>query len=129
LNAERTNETRVLDAIEGTDYREGDKIYVFFKTPEELCLREKFDGTYDTDILLDKLHSTLEIFDTILDVELFPNFSLKRNRDLLGDLPALSTPAPKKKTTQVILKKASEIETVKPSQSKAEFPSGFWQTR
>lgn len=84
LNGERTNETRVLEAIGDRDVSEGDKIYVFFKTPTELCLRENFDGTYCVDTLLGKLYDTLCIFETIIDVSLFPNFSLQRNRELIG---------------------------------------------
>lgn len=85
LSAVRTNERRVLEALDGSDYVEGDKVFMFFKTPEQLCLKEKFDGTYDIDILLDKLWSTLAVFETILDIDLFPNFSLKRNRMRLSD--------------------------------------------
>ncbi len=83
LTSPRTNETRVLDALSGSDYREGDKFYVFFKTEEELCLRERFDGTYCVDTLLSKLYETIKIFHTIIDVDLIPNFSLKRNKGLL----------------------------------------------
>lgn len=83
LNSDRTNETRVLDAIGDTPVQEGDKVYVFFKTPEELCLRENFDGTYDRDILLGKLYDSLCVFETVIQVDLFPNFALKRNIEML----------------------------------------------
>jgi hypothetical protein len=91
LNPERTNEQRVLDALEDSDSNEGDKVYMFFRTPEELCLRENFDGTYDVDILLKKLYKTLEVFETVIDIDLFPNFSLVRNRPLLGIDPKKKT--------------------------------------
>lgn len=84
LEAGRTNEKRILDAIGDREVQEGDKIYVFFRTPEELCLRENFDGTYCRDTLLEKLYSTIEIFALVLDTDLFPNFALKRNRALLN---------------------------------------------
>lgn len=90
LHGERTNETRVLDAIGQKSVQEGDKVYMFFKTDTELCLRENFDGTYDRDTLLSKLYKTLEVFDTIIQLELFPNFSLKRNRELLTEGPKVS---------------------------------------
>lgn len=109
LNPERTNERRVADALEDSEATEGDKVYMFYKTPTELCLREKFDGTYDVDTLLDKLYSTLTIFETVLHIDLYPNFTLQRNRELLG----LQT-----KKKQV---------TTTPKQS--HFPEGFWNTR
>lgn len=84
LNPERTNEERVLEALEDADVNEGDKVYMFNRTPTELCLREDFDGSYDVDCLLKKLYNTLAVFGTIIDMELFPNFTLQRNRELLG---------------------------------------------
>jgi len=83
LTSDRTNETRVLEAIGDTPVQEGDKVYVFFKTPEELCLRENFDGTYDRDILLGKLYDSLCVFETVIQTDLFPNLSLKRNQYLI----------------------------------------------
>lgn len=117
LTSDRTNETRVLDALRGTDFREGDKVYLFFKTPEELCLREKFDGAYCVDTLLGKLYDTLTVFDTVIDVDLFPNFSLKRNRDRL-----VLSKAPEIKP--MVTSKASKV----PNKA-GTFPEGFWQTR
>lgn len=84
LNPERTTERRILDAIKDANLNEGDKFFVFFKTEEELCLMENFDGTYCKFTLLGKLFDTIKIFSNILDIELFPNYSLKKNRKLLG---------------------------------------------
>lgn len=86
LNPERTNESRVLDALKGTTYSEGDRVWLFFRTDEEYCLRENFDGTYCKLTLLGKLYDTVCIFSNLLDVDLFPNYSLKRNQSLIGDL-------------------------------------------
>jgi hypothetical protein len=94
LTSDRTNETRVLDAIGETPVQEGDKVYVFFKTPEELCLRENFDGTYCRDTLLGKLYDSLCVFETVIQTDLFPNFSLKRNIEMLVG------PQPKKPRTK-----------------------------
>lgn len=85
LEPGRTNEERVKDALEMDEVSEGDKVFLFFKTPEELCLRENFDGTYDKDKLFRKLYDTLCVFETLIDVDLFPNYSLKRNKELLCD--------------------------------------------
>ena len=79
LNPERTNEARVKEALRGRKVEEGDKIFVFFQTPEKLTLVEDFNGNYDKATLYKKLYKTLEIFSTLIDVDIFPNYSLKRN--------------------------------------------------
>jgi DNA polymerase I len=87
LNASRANEQKVKDAIEGTEYVEGDRAYFFFRNDTSQCLVERFDGDYDKSRLFEKLYKTAEIFDTILPVkELFPNYKLKRNKKLLESL-------------------------------------------
>lgn len=82
LESKRTNETKVVDCIQGTEYVEGDRILTFYKEDESLCLLERFDGkNYSIDKLLGKLYDTACIFETILDVNnLFLNYKLKRNK-------------------------------------------------
>lgn len=84
LDPERPLEDRVKDALDLETVSEGDKVFLFYKSPTELCLREEFDGTYDVDRLYSKLFDTLCIFETLIDVDVFPNFSLKRNKELLS---------------------------------------------
>lgn len=84
LSPERANEARVLKALEGTSLNEGDRALLFFKTEEEYSLLEKFDGTYCKKTLLSKLYKTLLIFSTVIDTDLFPNYSLVRNMKSLG---------------------------------------------
>ena len=80
LNAQRTNEQKVKDIIEGTEISEGDKIRVYFKPDGTLSLQENFDGIYCKKRLLKKLFDTAQVFDSILPVdELYKNYSLKRN--------------------------------------------------
>jgi DNA polymerase elongation subunit (family B) len=88
LNPKRTNEQRVWDAITSAkrQVQEGDKIFVYFKTETELALRETFDGAYSKTKLLEKLFKTAKIFETILDMDKFPNLKLKKNRGLLEEL-------------------------------------------
>ena len=90
LNPKRTNEQRVWNAIQAgkKQVQEGDKIYVYFKSDTELALSETFDGTYSKKKLLGKLFKTAEIFKPILDMEKFPNLTLKRNQGLLEELTA-----------------------------------------
>jgi hypothetical protein len=86
LNPDRTNEQRVADAIKNASVNEGDKVYLFNVTPTELCVREDFKGVYCVDTLLGKLYDTLSIFETVIDISIVPNFTLKRNKKLLDDL-------------------------------------------
>jgi len=86
LNPERTNESRVLDAIENSDYREGDKIRVYFTLDGSLKLEENWNNDHDTTKLVEKLFKTVKIFETVLDIEAFPNFKLKRNQELLKSI-------------------------------------------
>jgi DNA polymerase I len=83
LNPERTNEQRPADALVGSEFSEGDKVFMFYKTPEKLCLLQNFDGIYDKSILLSKLYKTMSVFDTVLDISLIPNLSNKCNADLI----------------------------------------------
>jgi DNA polymerase elongation subunit (family B) len=86
LNPERLNEEKVLDAIEGTEYVEGDKIRVYFTTSKSLKLEEKWEKDHDVDTLLNKLHSTVKVFDSVLDIKQFPNYKLKKSKVLLTNL-------------------------------------------
>lgn len=87
LEGERTNESKVRDAIEGTEISEGDRCYMFYKEDNSLCLVEQFDGNYNKDRLLKNIHDTVCVFDTILDCKtLFPNYALKKNKAKLEEL-------------------------------------------
>lgn len=79
LKPERTNEQRIKEAIGQKEVNEGDKIFVFFEECDKLCLVENFNGKYCRKTLHKKLFKTLEIFSTLLDVSIFPNYALKRN--------------------------------------------------
>jgi len=83
LTSERTNESKVRDAIEETDYVEGDRIYCYFKTDNSLALIEDFDGDHSKSKFLEKLHKTAQRFSTILDTKIFPNYSLKKHQNQL----------------------------------------------
>lgn len=97
LNAKRLNEQKVKDAIVGTEYGEGDKIRVYFKSDDILCLQEKFDGDYHKPRMLEKLYNTALLFDTILVTEdLFVNHSLVKNYNILDP----SSIKPRKKRTK-----------------------------
>ena len=86
LEGTRTNETKVVDAIEGTDYKEGDRVYTFYRPDESLCLLENFDGEYDRMKLVKKIHTATKTFSTVIDIGLFTNYSLKKNKEALDKL-------------------------------------------
>lgn len=86
LEGTRTNETKVVDAIKGTDYKEGDRVYTFYKPDESLCLLENFDGEYDRMKLVKKIHTATKTFSTVIDIGLFTNYSLKKNKEALDKL-------------------------------------------
>lgn len=93
LTNERTNEVQIRNAIAGSEYKEADKIWLFFKSDDTLCLAENFDGDYNREKLLKKLYMTVQVFENVLPVkDLFINYSLKRNKKLLEELcPQLTT--------------------------------------
>lgn len=87
LDAERTNEQKVLDAIEDTDYTIGDKILVYFNKEKELKLLEKWNNDHDEPTLLGKLYKTTLIFENVIAKDKFKNYSLKRkNQSELKEL-------------------------------------------
>ncbi len=86
-NSARTQEENIRDVIEGTEYKEADKIFVFYDADDNMCLKENFKGSYSKDRLLKKLYSTAKIFDTIINVKsTFLDYSLKRNKKALEEL-------------------------------------------
>lgn len=83
----RTNETKVKDAVQGTDYRVGDKLFLFYKEDDSLCLIENFTGDYNRKRLYKRVQDTVWIFANVLPVEeLFLDYSLKKNKKALEDL-------------------------------------------
>lgn len=86
FTSERSNETKVKDAIRGSNYREGDKVWTFFKSDGSLCLMENYDGDYDADAMYKKVFRSAEFFTNVLPAELFVNYSLKRSKKELEQL-------------------------------------------
>lgn len=86
LNPERTNEQKILDAIGDKTVQEGDKIYVFFRKDESLCLLENFSGDYDEMVLVEKLWKTLKVFENVIDFAQFPKYHLKKNKAALVEI-------------------------------------------
>ena len=84
--SKRKNETNLLDAIRGTEYVEGDRVHVYFKSDGTLKLAEHFDGDYDKDRLYYKFFTCAQRFATVMDMSSFLNFKLKRNKSKLLEI-------------------------------------------
>ena len=88
LNPKRTNEQKVLDALNGKKVQEGDKVYVYFDVNKALKLQENFKGDHSIDHLLTRIYKTVEIFKNALNIKDFPNYALKKNKEALENLLA-----------------------------------------
>lgn len=82
----RENEAKIIRAIQGTDYVEGDKVYCFYDENDELVLVENFKGSYNKTKFLEKLYKCLDRFQSVLDLSQFLNYKLKKNRQKLEEL-------------------------------------------
>jgi hypothetical protein len=86
LESERTNESKIRDALEGSEYVEGDRIYCYFRKDDSLCLVENYKNNYNKERLYKKLHNTALRFATILDKTQFVNYSLKKSKKILEEI-------------------------------------------
>lgn len=86
LRGIRLNETNVWDAIKHRPFQEGDKIYLYYKNDKTYGLSDEFVGDYSKESLLKQLHSVTKVFANILDIEMFLNYSLKRNKKYIEAL-------------------------------------------
>lgn len=99
--------TKIRTALGKKAVSEGDKVYLFYKEDGSLCLRENFAGECDKSVLMGKLRDTLEAFGKVIDAELFPDFTLKRNKELLVEL--MPVPAPKDDWKEVACQNITNI--------------------
>lgn len=90
--SERANETKIIDAIKDTEYKEGDKVLLYFTKDDKLKLVEDYQNDHDPAQLLGRLYSVSKIFTGkdkntlgIIPKETFVNFSLKKNFKLLEE--------------------------------------------
>jgi DNA polymerase elongation subunit (family B) len=83
----RTNESKVYDAILHVNKQQGDKVYLYFKKDKSLGLSEEFNGTdHDEMKLLASIQSTLKTFLNVLNLDLFPKYALKKNKNMLQSI-------------------------------------------
>jgi DNA polymerase elongation subunit (family B) len=84
--SERANETKVKDALVGSNYREGDKIYTFYLPDGSLCLAENFTGVYDKLKMCERVYKSIQVFDSVIDIDSMINYKLKKNQKALDEL-------------------------------------------
>ena len=98
LNPERTNEQKVFNAIEGSEYKEGDKIYVYYTPDGALKLQENYIKDHDPQVFLKKLFKTIEIFKNVLNISPFLNYSLVKNMNIAREIAGLAPIIKEKKS-------------------------------
>lgn len=82
-SSERANESKIKDAIDGTEYKESDKIWTYFRPDGSLGLMEKYNFDYDKSKMLEKVFKSVNIFENVLPEDIFINYKLKKNVDKL----------------------------------------------
>lgn len=89
INGIRANETKKVDAVVGKDLQMGDKFYVYTTIDEKLKCQEDWVNDHNPNKLMKRIFDTMKIFGNILDIKLFPNYTLKKNKLLLNNLLSL----------------------------------------
>lgn len=82
----RENEQKLLRAVAGGEFKEGDKVYVYPKEDGELGLAINFSNDHNKNKFYEKLFKTVKRFETIIDVKSCLNYSLKKNQKALQEL-------------------------------------------
>jgi DNA polymerase elongation subunit (family B) len=77
LKGTETTARKMRAAIGTKHVQEGDKLHVFFKEDESLCLLENFNGDFSRNKLYEKIYKTLCIFDTLFSMDMICDFSKK----------------------------------------------------
>jgi hypothetical protein len=96
LNPKRTTEQKILNALEGKKMQQGDKIYVFFKQDESLCLQENWNNNHHPVKLMASLYNSLNTFKNVLDMTQFPKYHLKSYKIQCQLAEVLGNPIPEK---------------------------------
>ncbi len=105
IKSQRTNELRVRLAIKNeVGVQQGDKFWMFYLPNGNLCLDKNFNGEYDRNKLLEQLYKTAEVFETILPMDLFINYSLQVNYyPFIGEEKPKRVQKPRKVTNKLTL--------------------------
>jgi DNA polymerase I len=91
LNPQRTNEQKILDAINPTEVEMGDKLLFYFDENSALKQPKDWKNDHHRGKMVSKLYKTLEIFDEVLDMTQFKKYHLK-NKKIQEELQKLIIP-------------------------------------
>lgn len=80
LNAGRTREKKMLEAIQGNDIQMGNKFWVYSTIDDKLKLQENWSNDHNPIQLSKRVYNTLEIFENILNLTNFPKYHLKNKK-------------------------------------------------
>jgi len=80
LNPKRTQEQKILDALQGYEYSEGDKKYFYTKQDDSLGLIEGFNNDHNKEKLLSRIYNTFKIFENVIDMNDIPKYHLKTKK-------------------------------------------------
>lgn len=83
MTSDRKQEVDVRNAIKDTNYKEGDKVWVFKNTEDTMTLAEKWCYNENKEHLAKRCYNTLLILKEVIDKKDFTNYSLKsKQKDL-----------------------------------------------
>lgn len=87
MTSERTNESKVRDALKDENMSEGDKVYLYTTKNDELKLTKHWiKGDENPNQLIKRIWNTLNIFKEILDMSKFTKYHLKTKKKELLEL-------------------------------------------
>ena len=98
LNPSRTNEQKVLDALEGFPVQEGDKVWLYTavdpEDPEKTVLRLSERYSYDAARwhYVKRVYNTIKILESILDIDDYPKYFNKGKRAILEKMACEEVP-------------------------------------
>lgn len=102
VSSERTNERRLMEALSGSSWQVGDKVYTYFTVDGNLKLCDKYnpdEPDHDLPRLLKKLYNASKVFDTVTETPRF-NYGLTTNAKEYNNLMRKKVlPEKKKKPT------------------------------
>jgi hypothetical protein len=86
VKAGRLQEQKKKRAAEGLNLSVGDKYFTYIREDEWLGNANDFDGNYNIGKYVKKVHNAAKILAQVVDIKLFPNYSLVRNKVKLEEL-------------------------------------------
>lgn len=80
MSSERTNESKIRDALGSIPMQIGDKFRVYFTKDKTLKLQEYWTNDHSPEQLMARVFSTLTIFKNVINMNQFPKYHLKNKQ-------------------------------------------------